>query len=53
MKYSKTLGSVALSALLLMGTTGCSDSDTIVEEVSEVVAATDPIVEEQYHLISV
>lgn len=32
MKYSKTLGSVALSALLLMGMTGCSDNDTTVVE---------------------
>jgi len=32
MKYSKTLGSVALSALLLLGTTGCSDNDTTVVE---------------------
>ena len=32
MKYSKTLGSVALSALLLMGMTGCSsDNDTVAE----------------------
>jgi uncharacterized protein (DUF302 family) len=27
MKYSKTLGSVALAALLLLGTTGCDSSD--------------------------
>ena len=32
MKYSKTLGSVALSALLLTGMTGCdSDNDTVTE----------------------
>ena len=31
MKYSRTLGSVALSALLLMGMTGCgSDNDTVI-----------------------
>jgi len=29
MKYSKTLGSVALSALLLFGMTGCDDNDPI------------------------
>ncbi len=34
MKYSKALGSVALSALLLMGTTGCdsNDNDEVVQE---------------------
>jgi len=32
MKYSKTLGSVALSTLLLLGMAGCSDNDTIVIE---------------------
>ncbi|WP_415406814.1 hypothetical protein ACLHDG_13765 [Sulfurovum sp. CS9] len=32
MKYSKTLGSVALSALLVLGMAGCSDNDTTVIE---------------------
>ena len=47
MKYSKTLGSVALSALLLFGMAGCSDNDTVetpvaaapVEELSSDLAA--------------
>jgi uncharacterized protein (DUF302 family) len=38
MKYSKTLGSVALSALLLLGMTGCDDNDTIVAEAPVVEA---------------
>jgi uncharacterized protein (DUF302 family) len=42
MKYSKTLGSVALSTLLLLGMTGCSDNDTIVAEAPVVEA---PVVE--------
>ena len=42
MKYSKTLGSVALSALLLMGMTGCSDSDTTVEETPVEVTTISP-----------
>ena len=38
MKYSKTLGSVALSTLLLLGMTGCDDNDTIVAEAPVVEA---------------
>ncbi len=35
MKYTKTLGSVALSALLLMGMAGCDSSNSTVAEVGE------------------
>ena len=47
MKYSKTLGSVVLSALLLLGTTGCSDNDTTVVEtpVAEAPAPEAPVEE--------
>ena len=43
MKYSKTLGSVALSALLLMGMTGCDDNDTIVAEAPVVEAPVEEV----------
>jgi len=36
MKYSKTLGSVVLSTLLLLGTTGCDSSDDPVADATEV-----------------
>jgi|GEM_PF-1526106 len=44
MKYTKTLGSVALSALLLMGMTGCSDNDnTYIPPVAETPAPETPV----------
>ncbi len=44
MKYTKTLGSVALSALLLMGMTGCSDDDnTYIPPVAETPAPETPV----------
>ncbi len=43
MKYSKTLGSVALSALLLLGMGGCSDNDTTVVETPVAEAPVAPI----------
>jgi len=42
MKYSKTLGSVALSALLLLGMTGCDDNDTIEKETPVEVTTISP-----------
>ena len=41
MKYSKTLGSIALSALLLMGITGCNDDDTYIPPASETPVSSD------------
>ena len=42
MNYSKTLGAVALSTLLLMGLTGCSDNDTVAEDTPVEVATVSP-----------
>jgi len=47
MKYSKTLSTVALSALLLLGMTGCDDNDTVYVPVENCTPEEKPPVNEK------